>query len=102
MRYLITIIVLITMSFSNPTRSEFGSFLSSHIKKEMIKKGETKETSNLAGGIVSLFAKKNVERSDFVFASYYYIDMSTLRDFGAETKDIKMLGIFNTFIPLSR
>lgn len=68
----------------------------------MIKKGETKETSNIAGGIVSLFAKNNVERSDFVFASYYYIDLSTLRDFGAETKDIKMLGIFNTFIPLSR
>ncbi|MBT5116886.1 MAG: DUF4359 domain-containing protein [Gammaproteobacteria bacterium] len=107
MRYLIITIVLIIMGFSNPNTSEFSSFISSHIKNEMLKDSETKETSNLSTGIASLFAKsiaieigKSVDRTNFIFVSTYFLDMSIFRDFGAETKDIRMLGIFGTFIPI--
>lgn len=102
MRYLITTIVLIIMGFSNPTTPEFSSYLASHIKNKMLEDGETKETSNLSAGIASLFAKSSVDRTNFIFASTYFIDMSIFRDFGAETKDIRMIGIFGTFLPISK
>ena len=102
MRYLIIIIIVLSfMFFTNPSERDFSSFLATYVNKEMAKKGESVEIRNFSGGIVGLFAEKTVERTDLVFASYYHLDMSRLRDFGSDIKDINMIGVFGTFLPIS-
>ena len=32
---------------------------------------------------------------------FYHLDMSRLRDFGSDIKDINMIGVFGTFLPIS-
>ena len=100
MKYVVILLIGLVMFFSNPSKTEFTSFLASHIRTEMQKQAETEELSNFSGGIASLFAKNNLERTNYIIASTYFIDMSTFRDFGAEVEDIHMLGIFKTFVPL--
>ena len=102
MRYLIIIIIVLSfMFFTNPSERDFSSFLATHVNEEMAKKGESAEIRNFSGGIVGLFAEKTVRRTDLFFASYYHLDMSRLRDFGSDIKDINMIGVFGTFLPIS-
>ena len=69
------------MFFTNPSeRGILSSFLATYVNKEMAKKGESAEIRNFSGGIVGLFAEKTVERTDLIFASYYHLDMSRLRE----------------------
>tara|TARA_B100001778_G_C18057479_1_gene392654 strand:+ start:190 stop:462 length:273 start_codon:yes stop_codon:yes gene_type:complete len=89
------------MYFTNPTERDFSSFLATYVNKEMAEEGESAEIRNFSGGIVGLFAEKKVERTDLIFGSYYHLDMSRLRDFGADIKDINMIGIFGIFLPIS-
>ena len=60
------------------------------------------DLSNLAGGIASMYVKKNVQRSNYYVISTYFLDMSLFRDFGRkDLEDIFVLGIFNFFLPLN-
>lgn len=89
------------MFFTNPSERDFSSFLAKYVNKEMAKKGESAEIRNFSGGIVGLFVEKNVERTDLIFGSHYYLDMSKLRYFGSDIEDVSMIGIFGTFLPIS-
>ena len=90
------------MFFTNPSERDFSSFLATHVNKEMSKKDESAEIRNFTGGIVGLFAEKNVERTNLIFGSYYHLNMSRLRNFGAKIEDINMIGVFGTFFPISK
>ena len=100
MKYVVILLISAVMFFSNPSKVEFTSFLATHIRTEMQKKGETEELSNFSAGLASLYAKNNLVRTNYIIASTYFIDMSTFRDFGADVDDIFILGIFNNFVPL--
>ena len=78
------------MFFTNPSERDFSSFLATYVNKEMAKKGESAEIRNFSGGIVGLFADNTVERTELIFASYYHLYMSRLRDFGSDIKDINI------------
>ena len=71
MKYVVILLIGLVMFFSNPSKTEFTSFLASHIRTEMQKQGETEELSNFSGGIASLFAKNNLERTNYIIASTY-------------------------------
>ena len=88
------------MFFSNPSERDFSSFIAKYVSEEMSKRGESKDVRNFSGGIAGMFAENNVERTNLIFASYYHLNMTTFRNFGAEIKDINMIGLFGTFIPM--
>ncbi len=102
MKYIFLGIILFTLYMSNPTTTEFTSFIADHVSTEMSNEGQSKEISDLAGGLSSMLAKASVVRKDFIFASTYFIDMSLLRDFGKDINDIHMLGIGGKFLPISK
>ena len=100
MKYIIIIIILIPIYFTNPSEGDFSEFIGTYVFEEMQKKKESKEIGRFSSGIAALYAEKNVARSNFIFASYFHLDFYRLRSFGAEMEDVHMIGIFGTFFPL--
>ena len=103
MRLLIFISILLSVMYATtPTTSNFSSFVADHISEKAREEGANEDLSNLAGGIASMYVKKNVQRSNYYVISTYFLDMSLFRDFGRkDLEDIFVLGIFNFFLPLN-
>ena len=103
MRLLIFISILLSVMYAtNPTASNFSSFVADRISEKAREEGAKEDLSNLAGGIASMYVKKNVQRTNYHVISTYFLDMSLFRDFGRkDLEDIFVLGIFNFFLPLN-
>jgi len=103
MRLLIFVSILLSVMYAtNPSTSDFSSFVADHISEKAREEGAKEDLSNVAGGIASMYVKENVQRTNYYVTSTYFLDMSLFRDFGRkDLEDIFVLGIFNFFLPLN-
>ena len=100
MKYVFFLILCMALYASNPSSSEFNSFVSKNVKIKMLKEGESKEMSNFAGGISSLISKSIVVRKNFLFFSTFKFDTGLLRDFGVKIENVTFLGIAGQFVKI--
>lgn len=91
------LIVLLVFYITNPTLSEFESFISNEIEKEVI--NEKTNESNLEkylDGLVNFLVKEeikhSIKRDNYYFFSRYSIDSMILEG--------EFIGIFRLFIPM--
>ena len=98
----IAVVILIELYATNPTKKEFNEFISKQVQKKMVEKsGEQNFITNLVAGVAGSMVNEVSERKDYVFFSTYKVDLSVIRMFGGDTKDMTFVGIGGQFIPLS-
>ncbi len=114
MKLLIQILIIAVIGFvlnvTNPSKSEFIDFASTQIKKKYpdldfkVDKSTSAIEKMIAGfgnTMITNFLNEGTTRKDYVVFSIYELDMKLARDFGVETKNIKVLGVAGNFIPLT-
>ena len=110
MKYLLIALLCIGLNVTNPSKTDFIEFASTHIKKkypDLNFKPESNATdlekiiSGLGNTMITNFLNEGTTRKDYVVFSIYELDMKLARDFGVETKNIKVLGVSGNFIPLT-
>lgn len=57
--------------------------------------------SGLGNTMISNFLTESTTRKDYWILSVFEVDMKLARDFGIKEKNLKVLGVAGTFVPLS-
>jgi len=100
--FIITLSFIIFLSaYLNPSNKDFKSFLADLIKTEIIKSGESIGTANIIYSLSNVLLssdKSIIERNNYYIYSSYNIDLSVVRSFGYDIKDVKAIGVFGKFI----
>ena len=95
--------IILLSVFLNPSKEDFNYHLTKSIKTEIINNGESIYTANLILSLANILLEsddKLIKRSNYYIFSSYEINLSFVRSVGYEIDDIKVLGLFNTFIPI--
>ena len=110
MKYILIAILCIGLHSTNPSKTDFIEFASIQIKKkypELDFKPESSATSleKLISGfgntMVSNYLTESTTQKDYWILSVFEVDMKLARDFGIKEKNLKVLGVAGTFVPLS-
>ncbi len=98
------------LSVTNPTKNDFVDFASLQIKKEyphLDFKAEEKASTldkmiaGFGNALIRNYLAEATTRRDYWIFSLYEVDMKLARDFGVKAKNMKVLGIGGTFMPLT-
>ena len=114
MKTIIQILVVAILGFAlnvtNPTKNDFVDFATAEIKKkypdlnfkaEPNSSGIEKMIAGFGNMMITSYLNESTTRKDYWLFSIYELDMKLARDFGAEAKNMKVLGVAGNFIPLS-
>ena len=114
MKKIIQIIVLVliglALNISNPSKNEFIDFISVEIKKKypeinLQTNADSSTVEQMLVGfgntVITNVLKESTTQKDYWLFSVYELDMRLLRDFGAQIKNLKVIGVAGSFIPLS-
>ena len=110
MKYILIALLCIGLHSTNPSKTDFIEFASIQIKKkypELDFKPESSATglekliSGFGNTMVSNFLTESTTQKDYWIFSIFEVDMKLARDFGVKDKNIKVLGVAGTFVPLS-
>ncbi|QWD80523.1 DUF4359 domain-containing protein [Polynucleobacter sp. MWH-Spelu-300-X4] len=102
--FLIGVIAVIAVALyaTNPTKQEFNEFIAKQVRQKLAEKsGEQNFITNLVAGVAGAMVNDASERKDYLIFSTYKVDLSVVRMFGGEYKDLQFLGVGGQFIPLS-
>ena len=98
----IAVVIAVALYATNPTKQEFNEFMSKQVRQKVAEKsGEQNFITNLVAGVAGTMVSEVSERKDYLVFSTYKVDLSAVRMFGGEYKDLQFLGIGGQFIPLS-
>jgi hypothetical protein len=104
------VLIGFALNISNPSKNEFIDFISIEIKKKypeinLQANADSSAVEQILVGfgntVITNILKESTTQKDYWLFSVYELDMRLLRDFGAQVKNVKVIGIANTFIPLS-
>jgi hypothetical protein len=98
------------LNVTNPSKNDFIEFASTHIKNkypDLNFKPESNATdlekiiSGVGNTMITNFLTETTTQKDYWILSVFEVDMKLARDFGIKEKNLKVLGVAGTFIPLS-
>ena len=110
MKYFLIALLCIGLNVTNPSKTDFIEFASTHIKNkypDLNFKPETnaneleKIIAGLGNTMITNFITESTNRKDYWILSVFEVNMKLARDFGIKEKNFKVLGVAGTFIPLS-
>ena len=110
MKYFLIALLCIGLNVTNPSKTDFIEFASTHIKNkypDLNFKPETNanELEKIIAGVgntmVTNFLTESTTQKDYWILSVFEVDMKLARDFGIKEKNLKVLGVAGTFIPFS-
>ena len=110
MKYFLIALLCIGLNVTNPSKTDFIEFASTHIKNkypDLNFKPETNanELEKIIAGVgntmVTNFLTESTTQKDYWILSVFEVDMKLARDFGIKEKNLKVLGVAGIFIPLS-
>ena len=108
-KYILIAILCIGLHSTNPSKTDFIEFASIQIKKkypELDFKPESSTTglekliSGFVNTMVSNYLTESTTQKDYLIFSIFEVDMKLARNFGIKEKNIKVLGVAGTFVPL--
>ena len=109
MKYFLIALLCIGLNVTNPSKTDFIEFASTHIKNkypDLNFKPETNanELEKISAGVgntmVTNFLTESTTQKDYWILSVFEVDMKLARDFGVKEKNIKVIGILDKFIPM--
>ena len=110
MKYFLIALLCIGLNVTNPSKTDFIEFASIHIKEkypDLNFKPESNATdlekiiSGLGNTMITNFLTESTSQKDYWILSVFEVDMKLARDFGIKEKNLKVLGVAGTFVPLS-
>ena len=110
MKYFLIALLCIGLNVTNPSKNDFIEFASTHIKNkypDLNFKPESNATdlekiiSGVGNTMITNFLTETTTQKDYWILSVFEVDMKLARDFGIKEKNLKVLGVAGTFIPLS-
>jgi len=97
--------VIIFFAFTNPSKNDFDSYISTHINEFAIQSGEDDQTANLISGFSYLLLQSNpgiIHRTNYLLFTIYKLDTSLIRSFGGDIEDLVIIGLFNNFVVVNQ
>jgi len=96
---------IIFFAFTNPSKNDFDSYISTHINEYAIQSGEDDQTANLISGFSYLLLQSNpgiIHRTNYLLFTIYKLDTSLIRSFGGDIEDLVIIGLFNNFVVVNQ
>lgn len=97
--------LMVLLVFTNPSKNDFDSYISTHINEYAIQSGEDDQTANLISGFSYLLLQSNpgiIHRTNYLLFTLYKLDNSLIRSFGGDVEDLVIIGLFNNFLVLNQ
>ena len=109
MKYIVISLPCFGLHATNPYKTDFIEFATTQIKSKhpeldfKPEKGATgleKMISGIGNAMITNYLTESTSQKDYIFFSVFEVDMKLARDFGIKEKNIKVIGIFDKFIPM--
>jgi hypothetical protein len=97
--------LIVLLIFTNPSKNDFDSYISTHINEYAIQSGEDDQTANLISGFSYLLLQSNpgiIHRANYLLFTIYKLDTSLIRSFGGDIEDLVIIGLFNNFVVVNQ
>ena len=97
--------LMVLLVFTNPSKNDFDSYISTHINEYATQSGEDDQTANLISGFSYLLLQSNpgiIHRTNYLVFTVYKLHTSLIRSFGGDVEDLVIIGLFNNFLVMNQ